>query len=181
MSDVWTEERETELRKLHREGLSYSRIAVLMGGGLTRNAISGKVDRLGLSEGIEKTRAKALEYHVQRRLARKAAAPKPTPRPKAPLSPEIKLVAPEPAPPGVRTDGRLAGAPTPLMIPLEHLSEHTCKWPIGTPGQEGFGFCGNRSAAGKPYCGFHHAEAFKAPAKHARPKDYERSLRRWFA
>lgn len=44
----WTDERVTALKKLWLDGLSASQIAKQLGG-VTRNAVIGKVHRLGLS------------------------------------------------------------------------------------------------------------------------------------
>ncbi len=35
------------------------------------------------------------------------------------------------------------------------LKENMCRWPIGTPGQPGFTFCGEQSLPGRPYCASH--------------------------
>ena len=45
----WTDERVELLRKLWLEGLSASQIASELSNGITRNAVIGKVHRLGLS------------------------------------------------------------------------------------------------------------------------------------
>ena len=45
----WTEDRVGALKKLWLEGQSASQIAKTLGGGVTRNAVIGKVHRLGLS------------------------------------------------------------------------------------------------------------------------------------
>ncbi|HEX9322035.1 MAG TPA: GcrA family cell cycle regulator, partial [Xanthobacteraceae bacterium] len=45
---MWTDERVELLKKLWADGLSASRIAAELGG-VTRNAVIGKVHRLGLS------------------------------------------------------------------------------------------------------------------------------------
>ena len=45
---AWTDERVETLKKLWTEGLSASQIAQKLGG-VTRNAVIGKVHRLGLS------------------------------------------------------------------------------------------------------------------------------------
>ena len=52
----WTDERVELLKKLWTEGLSASQIASRMGG-VTRNAVIGKVHRLGLSGRATPTRA----------------------------------------------------------------------------------------------------------------------------
>jgi len=47
---AWTEDRINLLKRLWPEGRSAETIARKLGGGLTRNAVLGKVARLGLSE-----------------------------------------------------------------------------------------------------------------------------------
>src|ERR1700687_3104374 len=51
---TWTEERVESLKKLWGEGLSASQIAAELGG-ITRNAVIGKVHRLGLSGSDKST------------------------------------------------------------------------------------------------------------------------------
>ncbi len=48
MTAGWTEDRVGALKKLWLEGQSASQIAKQLGGGVTRNAVIGKVHRLGL-------------------------------------------------------------------------------------------------------------------------------------
>jgi GcrA cell cycle regulator len=43
------------------------------------------------------------------------------------------------------------------------LTEQTCKWPIGDPGQEDFHFCGNDSLESGPYCEYHAGVAYQVP------------------
>src|ERR1043165_2566889 len=49
---MWTDERVELLKKLWTDGLSASQIAAELGG-ITRNAVIGKVHRLGLSGGAK--------------------------------------------------------------------------------------------------------------------------------
>jgi GcrA cell cycle regulator len=42
---------------------------------------------------------------------------------------------------------------------LMELTAHTCKWPVGTPGQPGFFFCGAEPIPGLPYCNAHFKRA----------------------
>ena len=68
----WTPERTHRLKTLWREGVSARDIAYKIGGDLTRNAVIGKANRLGLSRSVEHSaKAKSLK--------------KPTPPPKAPV------------------------------------------------------------------------------------------------
>lgn len=46
-------------------------------------------------------------------------------------------------------------APEPLMLSLLDLERRHCRWPIGDPKQEGFGFCDHPHADGGPYCPYH--------------------------
>ena len=48
-------------------------------------------------------------------------------------------------------------------VTLLDLTERMCKWPIGHPNEEGFHFCGKRSAPSFPYCAEHCAEAYQTP------------------
>ena len=49
----WTDERVELLRKLWLEGFSASKIAAQLANGITRNAVIGKVHRLGLSGRVK--------------------------------------------------------------------------------------------------------------------------------
>ena len=56
----WTDERVELLKKLWQDGLSASQIAKQLGG-VTRNAVIGKVHRLGLSGRIQFSRGHLLD------------------------------------------------------------------------------------------------------------------------
>jgi hypothetical protein len=77
----WTAEREDQLRELWATGESASKIAAIMGEGLTRNSIIGKASRLGLDHRrspilprLEPGEARARRNELQRQ--RRANAPK---------------------------------------------------------------------------------------------------------
>ncbi len=136
MSDVtWSDYRITTLSKLWLEGLSASQIAKRLGG-ITRNAVIGKVHRLGLS-GRPAPAAPARTPRTTILRARKAPRRAPAPRPPRP---PIVVIATPPEGPGLVHDMRQLGA-------------HACKWPIGDPKADSFSFCG-RPAEGR-YCGTH--------------------------
>ena len=132
----WSETRVTTLSQLWRDGLSASQIAKQLGG-VTRNAVIGKVHRLGLS-GRAAASAPAR--------APRTATPRPT-RPR-----RVALAAP-----AVRKPPVLAYAPAPegpgLIGDMALLGAHVCKWPIGDPKSPDFSFCG-RQADGR-YCAAH--------------------------
>lgn len=178
----WTDERVELLRKLWLEGLSASQIAGVLGEGVTRNAVIGKVHRLKLSGRAKPAAAPRVRPAVRPAAAasspaRRVSAPA-TPRPAQ--SPMATLMKNRPLPaagavqgatalkiePEMDVDLDLAPSPSELFIPVEQrlsllqLSEQTCKWPIGDPLAADFYFCGQHSLEGKPYCEFHSRRAF---------------------
>ncbi|WP_332909033.1 GcrA family cell cycle regulator, partial [Paracoccus binzhouensis] len=76
----WTDERVETLKRMWAEGQSASQIAKELGG-VTRNAVIGKVHRLGLSNRGEEGEAAPAAAPVAE--ARPAAAPAPEPKPAA--------------------------------------------------------------------------------------------------
>ena len=172
----WTDERVEALRVMWSEGKSASQIAKELGG-VTRNAVIGKVHRLGLSNrgsGIE-PEGEALDPVVERpepERAPEAAAPQPAaPRPAgkeavAPARPKPpgQLVPPPPAPSEISAEAlaNLAEvARKARRLSLMQLTERTCKWPVGDPATDDFWFCGLPTVPGKPYCETHVAVAFQ--------------------
>lgn len=185
----WTDERVETLKKMWAEGQSASQIAKELGG-VTRNAVIGKVHRLGLSNraggGPATTTAKApAKEKPAAKPAPKKAAPKKAAEPEAPTEDAAVEAAPAPKP---ATPARKAiipaGQPLPPQpsaneIPAEalekvsevektakkltllELTERTCKWPIGDPATEEFWFCGLPVQQGKPYCEAHVGVAFQ--------------------
>ena len=161
----WTDERVEQLKKLWSEGLSASQIAAELGG-ITRNAVIGKVHRLGLSG-----RGKSASTQPKARKPRASQPARPSP-PRTVGNTALKVdyaPAPRPTP---------APRPAPveeLIIPPEEratiltLTEHRCKWPIGDPSQDDFYFCGRYSEAGKPYCE-HHSKIAYQPINDRRAK-----------
>ncbi|GAB4516775.1 MAG: GcrA family cell cycle regulator [Roseibium sp.] len=167
----WTNERVELLKKLWGEGLSASQIAGELGG-VTRNAVIGKVHRLGLSG-----RAKATTSSAKPRRARPAAtgstAPKkPIQMPQSIGATALKAdMAPEPA-----VEAKPAVEPIADLVPISQratiltLTERTCKWPIGDPATDDFYFCGRQSDAGVPYCAHHCKIAYQPVADRRRDR-----------
>ena len=53
--------------------------------------------------------------------------------------------------------------PAPRERPgLLALKDCMCRWPIGHPGEAGFGFCGAPTRLGRSYCDLHHERAYLA-------------------
>ena len=70
----WTEERVEQLKQLWTEGLSASQIARVLGG-VTRNAVIGKVHRLGLSGRAAPSKPARTVFKAPRPARPAAAAP----------------------------------------------------------------------------------------------------------
>jgi len=153
---TWTDERVEILKRRWAEGLSASQIAAELGG-ITRNAVIGKVHRLGLS-GRAKSPSSA------------------APRPRKPRAHSQMLRVSRPT---VRGNTALAHAyeydtePEPELIDniiplgqrrsLLELTEETCRWPIGDPGSADFFFCGGQTLTSLPYCAYHSRVAYQPP------------------
>jgi len=181
----WTEERVETLKRMWGEGQSASQIAKELGG-VTRNAVIGKVHRLGLSNraggGASTAKAPAKEKPAKPAPKAKAATAKKAEKPAvaAPETPAAEKPAPAPA----RKPIIPAGQPLPPQpsaneispealetvrevektakkLNLMELTERTCKWPIGDPATDDFWFCGLPVQPGKPYCEAHVGVAFQ--------------------
>lgn len=135
----WTEERIAEMKRRWQDGESASQIAAVLGG-TTRMAVLGKLDRLQRKEGRPITRASRPRCANKPRVRRSPAA--------SPANPVIaEPLPPEPQPPSLAH-----------KCDLFALRNDTCRWPLGDPGTQGFGFCGTPEAdlaKQRPYCAFH--------------------------
>jgi GcrA cell cycle regulator len=166
----WTDERVEMLKSLWLDGLSASQIAKQLGG-VTRNAVIGKVHRLGLSGRATPSQPMPAAFKPVRP-ARASVPPPMAPRKAVPV-PLDQRSAPEPRPP---ERFEQPGGATVLT-----LGRHMCKWPIGDPASAEFTFCGRRSADERPYCQ-EHAQLAYAPQqvrRKASPNELARSLRRY--
>ena len=173
----WTDERVALLKKLWMEGLSASQIAAELSGGVTRNAVIGKVHRLKLSARAKPAsvapRAKAPRPSAPRRpsssgprgtasVAASAVSQRRTGAAPTLGATALKIDAEMDMDLAVETTAKVAE----LFIPVEErisllqLTEKTCKWPIGDPMNSEFHFCGRDSEEGKPYCEFHSRRAY---------------------
>ncbi|WP_342076329.1 GcrA family cell cycle regulator [Yoonia sp. SS1-5] len=183
----WTDERVETLKKMWGEGQSASQIAKELGG-VTRNAVIGKVHRLGLSNRAGSGGATAKAAPKEKPAAAAKPAPKPTPKAKPAPVPAVKeepeldengipisaarraiIPAGQPLPPQPSANEISPEAlakvneveKTAKKISLMELTEKTCKWPVGDPATEDFWFCGLAVKQGKPYCEAHVGVAFQ--------------------
>lgn len=154
----WTDERVETLKKLWIEGLSASQIATSLGE-VTRNAVIGKIHRLGLSgrarTGVAQPVRKVKPQVAQpiRRVVRPATAS--IGNAALQLEPAYAMAV-ETAPQPMATV-----VPMNERVTIMMLTEQTCRWPMGDPGSEAFSFCGKRSDNGIPYCNAHARIAYQ--------------------
>jgi len=151
----WTAERVEQLRSCVANGMTCSQIAAEIG--VTRNAVIGKIHRLGLStERPAATPAGSCQQRARRPrlLARRQL---------------LRVVSPE-APSGA---SEVACEPVAVdsaqRCSLLELAQGKCRWPVGDAGKDSgaadFVFCGNEAAAGFPYCAGHARMAYRLPAR----------------
>ena len=184
----WTDERVETLKRMWTEGQSASQIAKELGG-VTRNAVIGKVHRLGLSNRGEEGEAMpaeapaspvpdvapVAEQPVEAALepaenAEEEAVPEAedTPQPvfvpRRPIVPAGQPLPPQPSANEISPEALASVREVEKRarkLTLMELTERTCKWPIGDPATDKFWFCGLPSQQGKPYCDAHVGVAFQ--------------------
>lgn len=147
---TWTEDKVKLLATLFSEGWSRGQIAAKLG--VTRNAICGKLDRLGASLSSFVTGASGLERPPRRYEPQRVGRPakqdrqawRPTARPVAETAVALAAEAPR--------------APPTSPIVLMDLRHNTCRWPVND-GLPQFMFCGAHCDPG-PYCIEHACRAY---------------------
>jgi GcrA cell cycle regulator len=160
---TWTSERIKLLKRCFHAGLSCGQIAREIG--VTRNAVIGKMSRVGLSRPKD-----LIGRQLEQRRAARLARPK-TPstwRPKRPrlnsfAQHEVLMAFPRAQPPAEDIpiyNGR--------GCTLLELSQGKCRWPISSPGANDFCFCGNETVKGLPYCLGHARIAYRSVGRSAR-------------
>jgi len=165
---AWTEERVALLTRLWNEGHTASQIADQFGD-ITRNAVIGKVHRLGLSGRAAESRFRAarIKMRPRQRPQRNGANPQFPVNGNAALKAEPAAAQAWPAPsrrPDLRPVEQVATETGPVVGLLD-LKEHSWRWPVGDPDQPGFGFCGCKKLENGPYCARHAAQAFHTSAR----------------
>ena len=155
-NETWNPERVAQLRAFIGAGMTCSQIAAEIG--VTRNAVIGKIHRLGLGPG------------------RPAAAlgrpcPPRTRRPRHPSQRQMLRLISADAPIAV-VDGALGGAgsvDSAQCCSLLDLGQGECRWPVSERAKDGssadFIFCGNQVIAGFSYCAGHARMAYRMPER----------------
>ncbi len=140
----WTDERVALLKKLWVEGKTAAEIATTLGD-VTRNAVIGKAHRLKLSN-----RVSPIQQNQKTKKPIKASIPANTSEaPEKQRGPKKKDI--------VISRGK--------GLKLEQLGPSMCRWPSGDPKAADFGFCGEKSVSGLPYCDEHARVAYQAASR----------------
>jgi GcrA cell cycle regulator len=173
---AWTDEIVEQLKQHWIDGKSASQIAGLLGNGVTRNAVIGKVHRLGLA-GRAKTPSASVPR--PRRLAPPPMHRVAGPRLNAPVPRIMRgatafALAPETLSELEQPEFESVVLPMSLRVTIVELKESMCRWPLGDPATSEFRYCGSPTATG-PYCTYHGGLAYQ-PAQDRR-RDRDRSRR----
>lgn len=160
---TWSAERTEQLKRCFQAGLTCSQIAREIG--VTRNAVIGKMSRLGL------TRPKDLLVKQLKRAGKLSRASKPrTWRPRRArlnifAQHEMLMAAFPPEPELLTTNVPIHNG---TGCTLLELARGKCRWPISSPGADDFCFCGNESVDGLPYCLGHARIAYRPAGRERR-------------
>lgn len=138
----WTEEAVETLRRMTAEKYSGEQIASVLG--CTKNAALAKRRKLGIISplGSRSNRSKKPKRGPRRSLLTIGGNP---------LDNGHRVKPWMPADTEPRPDN---------LLSIYDLTERTCKWMYGHPGEADAGFCGERTAAGSSYCGAHHRRVY---------------------
>jgi GcrA cell cycle regulator len=145
---TWTSDRVELLKMRFDAGLSCGQIAREIG--VSRNAVIGKINRLGLAR---------LKNVVARQPERRTAASVRPPR----IITQHQILKVVRAEPQARVEETLIESGQ--RCSLFELNEAKCRWPISDPGTATFGFCGNEPVKGLPYCAGHARMAYQPAAR----------------
>ena len=158
---TWTIERIERLKSCFKAGLSCSQSAREIG--TSRNAVIGKMNRMGLSRPKD-----VIAGQLERTRAPKPAGTL-TPRHWRPRSSSPSILAQHEmlfaAYPGPELDPEQRPVESAHKCSLLELSQAKCRWPISEPGARDFGFCGNAPLDGLPYCLGHARLAYRRPPR----------------
>lgn len=153
----WTDERIADLRRHVSNGLTASRIAAELG--CSRNAVIGKVHRLGAqlqtpptSPPKPSTPAAIVETRIFRKVEKRL---KIRPGHASQTVREVQVIEPTEV-------MDLAPDHSQFACTVGDLAADMCRWPIGDSGDlETFRYCGEPHGNSGPYCGRHHAIAYR--------------------
>ncbi len=180
MSTGWDSNMLKKLKSLVGRGLSTSEMGKKLG--MSKNAVVGKLNRMGWNSGTTDDKSKKTDKTAKKvatKTAVKTVAKKTTEKAKtttkkvAKPAPKVaeKTVAPTPKTPQIKPiktaskktkkDLALHELLIQHALQMANLKQNQCRWPIGDPDSENFHFCGETVFSGKPYCYEHCRQAYQ--------------------
>ena len=166
---TWTDDRVKFLVKLWSDGKTCSHIAALLGG-ISRNAVIGKVHRLGLAG-----RAVPLRSHSERTAGLSGKHRKIRLKP-APTKPQKDILAELPVEPLPLEDVRPE-----KLVAFADLKDDGCRWIYGDPKTQDHGFCDRSNVIGLHYCDVHARRAYQPPSSERKKITYVHPSEKVFA
>lgn len=175
MSKGWDNATLKKLKALTGKGLSTSEIGKRLG--MSKNAIVGKLNRLGwnakaggATAGAEKKaevkKTVAKPAVVKKTTVKKSEPAKKTVAKKTSVKATTKKTTPKVA--EAKTDTKTTAKNLAMhqriiqhSLEMANLKPNQCRWPIGDPDSEHFHFCGETVFIGKPYCYEHCKQAYQ--------------------
>jgi len=174
---AWTDEVVEQLKQHWIDGKSASQIAGLLGNGVTRNAVIGKVHRLGLAGRGRKRRARPPRVPAgwrRRPYSGVVAGPRLSHAPRMTRGATALAYAPQTLSElETQEEFESVVVPMSLRVTIIELKESMCRWPLGDPATSEFRYCGSPTASG-PYCGYHGGLAYQPPQDRRRDRDRSR-------
>ena len=149
----WDDQKVAKLKELWGKGSTASQIAEIIGG-ISRNAVIGKANRLNLSSKITNKSSsfnKKFQDNIEENNSKKTRGRK---------SKFQSLI--------IEKDFEPENPKK-----LEELDDSSCKWPIGHPEEKSFYFCGRSSLKDFSYCKLHLLYAYQPKGKKEEPVDKE--------
>jgi GcrA cell cycle regulator len=144
---TWTTERIEQLRHHVGAGMTCAEIARAIG--VSRNAVIGKLNRLGISRGRAPATARPERTGDRRRI---------TIVTQRQILRAVYAETPAPA-------ETCAAVISPHRCSLLELTHGQCRWPLNEPGTEDFAFCANGAVDGLSYCAGHVRMAYRVPTR----------------
>lgn len=166
----WSDERVDLLKNLWAQGVSASNIAARLGGEISRNAVLGKVHRMGIVVRGQRTKTYGKSVRAKKRLMIRHATTK------LELSVFGKARAKFKSGPPTNEDRqqyKVAIEQTNsdiARVKFLELEPHHCRFGVGDPRKPGFGFCGLERIPGSAYCGHHHSRTHTPVPVRTRPE-----------
>ncbi len=191
MSTGWDSNMLKKLKALVGKGLSTAEMGKKLG--MSKNAVVGKLNRLGWNTKATEPAAKPKNAKTaktgksakpvakktkelakpEKSVKKVKTAAKVSAKPVKPVKAAAKkaVVVEKPAKPVIKTASKKNKKDLALhelliqhALQMANLKPNQCRWPIGDPDSDNFHFCGETVFTGKPYCYEHCRQAYQFTA-----------------